>query len=1069
MPHPRGQVWVSEGGSAAPQCPALNGCLVFAANSRCADAVVSGAVSQAIRADIGGDSALIWVGAPHAVETLRFDSSGIVTREFRVSFAGWNLVVPAGARVRWPEGDAQLSVEGGNGGSITFGSAPVTGQRLEMALPPSQMAGQFKFSTAIPVNTLDASIRYFYRPAQQGQPVGGFTYPLFRSPPGESPQGEALAVTVSLDPSRLADSEASYLTVSENQTVPSNLRTTVGRTLNLASIAGRSRLVQQWDPRESTTYVALDGDWMLSGPGTTGPTGSLEVMCGLSGLEYAKVPGSSVMQFVAGAPAYAPGFPASDNPPGAQSLTAQCPGSEYDVTTSWVYFSPPAPGAAGPVSLDGYYSQPQHGGLFQVNQTDLNDPFLGILQIQTAAFPPAAEPVFGAPRPSFPMAAYAGVQGGTPSGPESYRNFEVEILSTTRSNAIFEMNWPGQPQLAAASPCAGVTGPSGPTGPNAVTPQGMLATFSNDYALWKWLVLAKASGGQKLELGCLCQQLRAALLTNQMFLVISNPAAFKECCEIINFPSLRIADWGFELSPGRWRKDTVLILKFAEKSLEGLINDTSLWSAPNSGFNNGAATQTVLKAWVKEAQDNADQPEFQYFLNTVLKDWNGIIFANCSVPAGDFPPQLIGISAGIDMNEFSAHHFGVNLSPVSIRDRRIEIEESSLFALIYYNDPQDLVYSGTPYDYKVLSLRVLFANSDISSFASTIELLVGELFGERSSLQDSAHGDNIILNGVWQRNGYEDSYTFTKVGADTFILQSQVLQNVLVSQAQFVTLEPEESTSTKVKTRFILAGSMRFKKLEDEDLDIFSFGPEEGVEEMHGLQFSNLFISMEFDSSVSNPDRIFAFTAGQMVFDLSSSIPRKHSLYARFPLRVASMVQGNDSTKPSGLGYIPLVTELVSGPLGNPWFGLEMALKLGSQGGLAAKAGFNASLLAAWSPNPKAYNVAIGLRLPGSEGGKKSITIEGPLKLNIGDLALLFNAEEQAYIMRFNNIMLSFLGLQFPPGGRTNLLLFGDPDPNGTNTTLGWYAAYKKDEKSATGPPGPRPALQLTTPSESTS
>ena len=26
-------------------------------------------------------------------------------------------------------------------------------------------------------------------------------------------------------------------------------------------------------------------------------------------------------------------------------------------------------------------------------------------------------------------------------------------------------------------------------------------------------------------------------------------------------------------------------------------------------------------------------------------------------------------------------------------------------------------------------------------------------------------------------------------------------------------------------------------------------------------------------------------------------------------------------------------------------------------------------------------------------------------------------------------------------------MLFGDPDPKGSNTTLGWYAAYKKDDE----------------------
>ena len=52
-------------------------------------------------------------------------------------------------------------------------------------------------------------------------------------------------------------------------------------------------------------------------------------------------------------------------------------------------------------------------------------------------------------------------------------------------------------------------------------------------------------------------------------------------------------------------------------------------------------------------------------------------------------------------------------------------------------------------------------------------------------------------------------------------------------------------------------------------------------------------------------------------------------------------------------------------------------------------------------------------------------------------------------MMRFQNIALSLLSLKFPPGGQTNILLFGDPDPASTNSTLGWYVAYKKDAPPA--------------------
>jgi hypothetical protein len=407
---------------------------------------------------------------------------------------------------------------------------------------------------------------------------------------------------------------------------------------------------------------------------------------------------------------------------------------------------------------------------------------------------------------------------------------------------------------------------------------------------------------------------------------------------------------------------------------------------------------------------------------------------------------LRALAAGIDESKFKAHHLGVNLSPVQVNGGQIRVRDSSLFGLIFYDQPGDLIFQGSPYDFKVLSLRVLFANSDITAFSSQIELLVGKLFGELSSLVDSQRGDNLILNGVMQKQGGAESYSFNKEGTDEFAVHSHVLDNVIIRKAQFVTL-PQAVGSNLISSRFLLWGVMQFKELPE--LDLLSFGGPAG------LQFSSLFVSMSYGTTgptgpTAPPptvERSFAFEAGQMVFDLSASGARTHSLYRRFPLQAIGMVQGNAASTPAALGYIAVESPLKAGSLGDVWFGLRMALGLGSQGSLAAKAPFDATLLAAWTPDEQAYNALIAIQLPGSQNGSKSLTIEGPLKLSIGDIALLYNKDQQAYLLRFANIALSFLSLKFPPGGRTNVLLFGDPDPKGSDTTLGWYAAYKKDEK----------------------
>jgi hypothetical protein len=679
--------------------------------------------------------------------------------------------------------------------------------------------------------------------------------------------------------------------------------------------------------------------------------------------------------------------------------------------------------------------------------------FLDVLQLRTAEFPPSASPVFQAPAPSFPMAPYAGIEARDAQSSDTYRRFEIELLSPTRSNAIFMMNWPsglaeGPRGLASAQGPIGASIPpcmSGPTGHLAVTPQGMLATFSSDYQIWQLLTLARMNhGNTKIQLGCLKTQLWAALLTNQLFLVISDPKVLLENAWV-NFPALQMGGWSFIVDPTdptNWLENTVLIFKFADKSLEELVDNLALWSAAGSDFNQGPATQGVLQEWIKVARSNAAQPEFSYFLNTVLKNWNGVLFVNCKVPPGSFPKQLEGLAAGIDMANFSAHHLGINVSPVDISRGTIQTKDSALFGLIYYTDSQNLVYKGNPYDFKVLSLRVLFASSDISSFVSQIELLVGELFGERSTLNDSKNGDNIVLNGLWQKHGSEDSYQFIRQGADTFTIESKVLETVLMTKAQFITLDQPDTT--QVVTRFLFWGQLRFRELES--LDLFSFGPEQPGGDSRGLGYSNMFVSMNYEPGATGatPDRQFAFEAGQMVFDLANSSARPQSLYSRFPLQVTGMLQGDESAMPADLGYLAVDSPLISGSLGAPWFGLQMALALGTQGSLAGRAGLTATLLAAWSPSSVAYNVVTAIRLPGSDSGKGALTIEGPLKLTIGQIALLTDQEQSEYLMRFDNIALSFLSVTFPPGGRTNVLLFGDP--SGKSNTLGWYLAYKKDD-----------------------
>ncbi len=135
------------------------------------------------------------------------------------------------------------------------------------------------------------------------------------------------------------------------------------------------------------------------------------------------------------------------------------------------------------------------------------------------------------------------------------------------------------------------------------------------------------------------------------------------------------------------------------------------------------------------------------------------------------------------------------------------------------------------------------------------------------------------------------------------------------------------------------------------------------------------------------------------------------------------------------------------------WYALTFNLELGSLGALAGRAGFVANLVFAWNPGAGS-KFFVGLRLPGSTGGKREISLQGVIKLVFKNIDLVVarnkdpisNKDRISYVLKLKNIMLKFLALSIPPNGRTEIILFGDPDGTAENNQLGWYAAYVKDQ-----------------------
>ena len=145
--------------------------------------------------------------------------------------------------------------------------------------------------------------------------------------------------------------------------------------------------------------------------------------------------------------------------------------------------------------------------------------------------------------------------------------------------------------------------------------------------------------------------------------------------------------------------------------------------------------------------------------------------------------------------------------------------------------------------------------------------------------------------------------------------------------------------------------------------------------------------------------------------------------------------------------------------MGDSWYGLTFELNLGSAGALAGSAGLVVSILAAW--NPEEEGLYVGLKLPGSSGGKKEIVIQGLLKITFKSIEFVvypMNANQVPFgrcrlirksrwdiCSKSRTLFSSFWCFLFRRVGRRNLFLFGDPrDVQRKDKLLGWYAAYAK-------------------------
>ncbi|HJQ02749.1 MAG TPA: hypothetical protein VJ851_14210 [Jatrophihabitans sp.] len=1012
---------------------------------------------------------LVWVTNPQQpaanwqASWLASDGS-VVTGLASLSLGSVALWIGAGCPIAPDAGGADLVVgqRSGDPGSIYF----TTGFGAASVLATSAVTLPFSATqagcavTGLTLNNgsapsdldrLDVGLRIFATdPAVPQLPdrLASWRYPVFQSV--QSGVAAQLPVTLSVHPLRPLDPALTYIQLvpAAVQNVPqlkSCYVTTNGYGVQLgplnnapaqtAKLVLAVRALSDGPSAQDPYYFVPSGAFAITVvDGKNKPVGGAQqLMCGISGIEYIQVQPDSELWFSPGGAALAVGK-----------------GLQPTATTAYASVYGPG-GSAGAL----YRAQADSAALFAPAGAA---GFMSFRELAGMSLPAATG---GGLPAGYPMLPYTGISAHdlTP-----YQQLEYQAVSATRRAAIGTLTG----HAKAVQLAGGATTPS-------ITPQGLQADVDGNGNVVN-VTLAKSLAGP-LTMQQITGNLAAALQSNQLFLVASDPStlaavppANNGTVQIPSSPTDASQVWTIDSWPSNWSaSNTLLVLKFAGKPLSVLAADTDSWAGDKgSQFNPGTggvqAAQSVLQALINQAKNSKD-PEFAPF--AALADdphWQGVLFLNAPVPPAQLPSEIAGLAAGIDASAFKAHHLGLTVTPSTVSGGTISQTASSLFGLVFYQSPNSAAGAQPPYAFNVLNLKVRFENSLVRTFASQIELLVDQLFGEAANLADPATMQELtpnvlVLDGVYQQQGNTGGYTFSTAADNLFVLDSAVLDTVEVTAAQFVTVIPPDpkQPSKPAESRFVLTGAMRYLPPKPGQLDVFSFGPSSVATPADRLSterlfYTNLWISLDYIPADRSKD-VYTFDASHLVLDSVQSVARQTSLFAGFPLTLASFVHvptqpAGDSSKqpatPASLGFLGIgTTPPLGGSITAPWFGIVADLGFGTAGALAAAAGFKASMLMSWSPGSAANsaNAGIGLKLPGTGTGGKLLSLQGVLKLKIGQLSLSQN--DGIYLLELDRIAIGVLMLTIPQSGQVDALLFADPTGK-DHTTLGWYAGYAK-------------------------
>lgn len=853
----------------------------------------------------------------------------------------------------------------------------------------------------------------------------------------------------------------------------------------------------QASPADSEWYLSPVGDYRVEVAASPTQTEPLRLMPGLFTREYFRVHGNDTLRCIHNQPAYAEAFHISASPTDVPSASLDMLASTY--TTSWMQWQQLSAPAL-------YFGQPSSASFFgEVHAED----FPIAIDVLLAEFDTTA---------AFPWVPYGGVYvypAMNPHvSPDTFNRFEATVIGAVR-HSLLTQNSSGPiflPQNT-ISPA--------PTLLSATNPQGILIDVDSDGS-WKSLTLAMEDAHpeasppipqtclQFLPTGSpprLPKDLALILTQNQLFYVVTNPGADWDF-----LAKTFIGGFEFDLSLGAQHSPallerTIMVFKFnTTTTLTDLISRPALWTQAATYNENPAAVSQVLLDYIAFAQAEADAPgnPFENFNRIVTdKEWTGVLFFNAEINGNGMPTDLQMLLGGIN-GGLRAHHIGIqdNLFDHTASPVQLQIKKSSLFGVIFYDQaqhPPSPAVKDYPVDYEVEKLVVVFSNSAIAQFNTTVGLTLNTLFGRAVAKRNGSPGSpDIAPNTLSIKGQYQSSSD--GVGRVTF-LSSQAFvydlvpagdnASLVVDYVQFdqATLVPISSSvdsrsgDTVVQAQFALAGALWFNAdpfPHSDQLDLFSYG--NGA--ANGLPIANVAVNIQFllgadGTTVPGSKSVQLDISGLTAAPANAGI-RPNSLLFSIPLKFSRFLSASAGhpLNANTLGATTVNILQLEGPTtktqaspsvsglpssyatSSAMFGLEYDMLLGSLGALGANAKLNAKVILAWGPSatvPDNDAAALFVQLPQLSAGAGGFELEGILKTTFGDANLLkvdlADGQQTVYAFLFNNIQLSVFGYRFPPGVLIDFMVFAGATTPGTiqptyANNLAWFLSAQPQKTS---------------------